>query len=76
MVSPSNDFSNLAPGLISFRTGGLDNWVAWPRDDAVEADEQLWQLHLRLAHWVFGFVGPVAGIMVVGLIFDSGNAAG
>jgi len=23
VVSPSNDFSNLAPGLISFRTGGL-----------------------------------------------------
>ncbi|MGH9555582.1 MAG: cytosine permease [Terriglobales bacterium] len=23
LVSPSNDFSNLAPRLISFRTGGL-----------------------------------------------------
>ena len=31
LVSPSNDFSNLAPRLISFRTGGVITCIPWRR---------------------------------------------
>ena len=64
VVSPSNDFSNLAPGLISFRTGGLITGflglVMMP-----------WKLMSSFGTYIFGWLigysgllGPVAGIMV------------
>ena len=37
VVGPSNDFSNLAPRFISFRTGGLDYWNSGTGDLSVEA---------------------------------------
>jgi nucleobase:cation symporter-1, NCS1 family len=64
VVSPSNDFSNLAPRLISFRTGGLITGflglVMMP-----------WKLMATFGSYIFGWLvgysgllGPVAGIMV------------
>lgn len=64
VVSPSNDFSNLAPRLISFRTGGLITGflglVMMP-----------WKLMASFGSYIFGWLvgysgllGPVAGIMV------------
>lgn len=37
VVSPSNDFSNLRPSLISFRTGRAHHRSGGYSDDAVEA---------------------------------------
>ena len=52
LVSPSNDFSNLSPRLISFRTGGLITCVVGVRYvSAVEAAGELQQLHFRMAAW-------------------------
>ena len=65
VVSPSNDFSNLYPRLISFRTGGLITgflglamcpWKLLATPDAY------------IFGWLVGYsglLGPVAGIMVV-----------
>jgi NCS1 family nucleobase:cation symporter-1 len=64
VVSPSNDFSNLYPSLISFRTGGLITgflglamcpWKLLATPDAY------------IFGWLVGYsglLGPVAGIMV------------
>ncbi len=64
VVSPSNDFSNLYPRLISFRTGGLITgflgiamcpWKLLASPDAY------------IFGWLIGYsglLGPVAGIMV------------
>lgn len=64
VVSPSNDFSNLYPRLISFRTGGLITgflglamcpWKLLATPDAY------------IVGWLVGYsglLGPVAGIMV------------
>jgi NCS1 family nucleobase:cation symporter-1 len=64
VVSPSNDFSNLFPRLISFRTGGLITgflglamcpWKLLASPDAY------------IFGWLIGYsglLGPVAGIMV------------
>ena len=64
VVSPSNDFSNLYPRLISFRTGGLITgflglamcpWKLLATPDAY------------IFGWLVGYsglLGPVAGIMV------------
>jgi NCS1 family nucleobase:cation symporter-1 len=65
VVSPSNDFSNLYPRLISFRTGGLITgflglamcpWKLLATPDAY------------IFGWLTGYsglLGPVAGIMIV-----------
>jgi NCS1 family nucleobase:cation symporter-1 len=65
VVSPSNDFSNLYPRLISFRTGGMITgflglamcpWKLLATPDAY------------IFGWLIGYsglLGPVAGIMVV-----------
>jgi NCS1 family nucleobase:cation symporter-1 len=64
VVSPSNDFSNLAPRYISFRTGGLITGflglVMMP-----------WKLISSFGSYIFGWLigysgllGPVAGIMI------------
>ncbi|HEY0794224.1 MAG TPA: NCS1 family nucleobase:cation symporter-1, partial [Acidisarcina sp.] len=64
VVSPSNDFSNLAPRLISFRTGGMIT-------GCLGLLMMPWKLMATFGSYVFGWLigysgllGPVAGIMV------------
>jgi NCS1 family nucleobase:cation symporter-1 len=64
VVSPSNDFSNLQPRLISFRTGGLITGV-------VGILMMPWKLLTDFNSYIFGWLvgysgllGPVAGIMI------------
>ena len=64
VVSPSNDFSNLAPRLISFRTGGLITGL-------LGLAMMPWKLMSTFGSYIFGWLigysgllGPVAGIMV------------
>ncbi len=64
VVSPSNDFSNLSPGLISFRTGGLITGF-------VGILMMPWKLLSTFSSYIFGwlvgcsaFLGPIAGIMI------------
>jgi NCS1 family nucleobase:cation symporter-1 len=63
VVSPSNDFSHLAPQLISFRTGGMITGflglaiMPW----------RLMASHTNYIQWLVGYsglLGPVAGIMI------------
>jgi len=65
LVSPSNDFSNLAPRIISFRTGGLITCVVGV------AIFQPWKLLANYSNYIFGwlvgysgFLGPIAGVMI------------
>jgi NCS1 family nucleobase:cation symporter-1 len=65
LVSPSNDFSNLSPRLISFRTGGLIACVVGV------AVFQPWKLLANYSNYIFnwlvgysGFLGPIAGVMI------------
>ena len=65
LVSPSNDFSNLSPRLISFRTGGLITCVVGV------AVFQPWKLLASYSSYIFGwlvgysgFLGPIAGVMI------------
>ena len=68
VVGPSNDFSNLAPRWITFRTGGLITGV-------LGLLLQPWRLmasHTNYIGWLVaysGFLGPVAGIMVADYFF-------
>ena len=64
VVSPSNDFSNLRPSLISFRTGGLITGV-------VGIVLMPWKLLGSFSAYIFGWLvgcsallGPIAGIMI------------
>jgi len=64
VVSPSNDISNLAPRLISFRTGGLITGF-------LGLAMMPWKLMSTFGNYIFGWLvgysgllGPVAGIMV------------
>ena len=64
VVSPSNDFSNLAPRLISFRTGGMITGF-------LGLAMMPWKLMETFGSYIFGWLvgysgllGPVAGIMV------------
>src|SRR5882724_2640977 len=64
VVSPSNDFSNLAPRLISFRTGGMITGF-------LGLAMMPWKLMSSFGNYIFGWLvgysallGPVAGIMV------------
>jgi len=64
VVSPSNDFSNLAPRLISYRTGGLITGF-------LGLAMMPWKLMSTFGTYIFGWLvgysgllGPVAGIMV------------
>ena len=64
VVSPSNDFSNLRPSLISFRTGGLITGV-------VGVLMMPWKLISDFSAYIFGWLvgcsallGPIAGIMI------------
>jgi NCS1 family nucleobase:cation symporter-1 len=65
VVSPSNDFSNLNPRLISFRTGGLITGV-------IGLLMMPWKLLTDFNSYIFGWLvgysgllGPIAGIMIV-----------
>jgi NCS1 family nucleobase:cation symporter-1 len=73
VVSPSNDFSNLAPRLISFRTGGLITGF-------LGLAMMPWKLMESFGSYIFGWLvgysgllGPVAGIMVVDYFFIRGT---
>jgi NCS1 family nucleobase:cation symporter-1 len=63
VVSPSNDFSHLAPKYISFRTGGLITGF-------IGIAMMPWRLmasHTDYMQWLVsysGLLGPVAGIMI------------
>jgi len=64
VVSPSNDFSNLNPRLISFRTGGMIT-------GAIGILMMPWKLLSDLSAYVFGWLvgysgllGPIAGVMI------------
>src|SRR5437016_5368584 len=64
VVSPSNDFSNLNPRLISFRTGGLITAVAGVM-------MMPWKLLSDFSSYIFGWLvgysgllGPIAGVII------------
>jgi NCS1 family nucleobase:cation symporter-1 len=64
VVSPANDFSNLAPRYIRFRTGGLITCV-------LGLAMQPWRLLANYGTYIFGwlvgysgFLGPIAGVMI------------
>ncbi len=64
VVSPSNDFSNLNPRLISFRTGGMITGV-------VGILMMPWRLLTDFSSYIFGWLvgysallGPIAGVMI------------
>ncbi|MGC1493182.1 MAG: NCS1 family nucleobase:cation symporter-1, partial [Candidatus Acidiferrum sp.] len=64
VVSPANDFSNLSPRNISFRTGGLITCF-------VGVLMQPWKLMANYGNYIFvwlvgysGFLGPIAGVLI------------
>jgi nucleobase:cation symporter-1, NCS1 family len=64
VVSPANDFSNLSPRRISFRTGGLITCL-------VGIAMQPWKLMGNYGSYIFGwlvgysgFLGPIAGVLI------------
>ena len=64
VVSPSNDFSNLRPQVISFRTGGLITGV-------IGVLMMPWKLLSDYGAYIFGWLvgysgllGPIAGTMI------------
>ncbi|HEY1493446.1 MAG TPA: NCS1 family nucleobase:cation symporter-1 [Candidatus Solibacter sp.] len=64
VVSPSNDFANLNPQRISFRTGGMITGV-------IGVLMMPWKLLSDLSAYVFGWLvgysgllGPIAGVMI------------
>ena len=64
VVSPSNDFSNLNPRRISFRTGGLITGV-------IGIAMMPWKLLSDPSAYIFGWLvgysgllGPIAGVMI------------
>jgi nucleobase:cation symporter-1, NCS1 family len=69
VVSPSNDFANLAPRLISFRTGGLITGV-------IGIMMMPWKLLANANSYIYGWLvgysallGPVAGVMIADYYF-------
>ena len=64
VVSPANDFSNLAPRRISFRAGGLITC-------ALGLAMMPWKVMASYGNYVFGwlvgysgFLGPIAGVLI------------
>ena len=64
VVSPSNDFSNLNPRRISFRTGGIITGI-------LGVAMMPWKLLSDFSSYIFGWLlgysgllGPIAGIMI------------
>jgi NCS1 family nucleobase:cation symporter-1 len=72
VVSPSNDFSNLYPRLISYRTGGMITGL-------LGLAMRPWKLMAtpdKYFEWLTGYaglMGPIAGIMVTDYIFIRGT---
>jgi NCS1 family nucleobase:cation symporter-1 len=73
VVSPSNDISNLAPQLISFRTGGMITGL-------LGLAMMPWKLMATFGSYIFGWLvgysgllGPVAGIMIADYFFIRGT---
>ncbi len=65
VVSPANDFANLAPRLVSFRTGGLLTGLLGV---AMMPWKLLSSAGDYIFTWLIGYsalLGPIAGIMVV-----------
>jgi len=69
VVSPSNDISNLAPRVISFRTGGMITGF-------LGLAMMPWKIMATYGNYIFGWLvgysgllGPVAGIMVTDYFF-------
>jgi NCS1 family nucleobase:cation symporter-1 len=74
VVSPSNDFSNLKPNLISFRTGGLITGV-------LGVMMMPWKLLSDFSAYIFGWLigysallGPIAGIMIFDYFLIRGSS--
>jgi NCS1 family nucleobase:cation symporter-1 len=68
VVGPSNDFANLAPRFISFRTGGLITGAA----GLLIMPWRLMSSSHNYIQWLVDYsavLGPVAGIMVADYIF-------
>ena len=64
VVSPANDFSNLSPRRISFRTGGFITCL-------MDIVMQPWKLMADYGSYIFGwlvgysgFLGPIAGVLI------------
>ena len=73
VVSPSNDFSNLNPRRISFRTGGMITGV-------VGIMLMPWKLMGDFSAYIFGWLvgysgllGPVAGVMIADYFLVRGS---
>lgn len=64
VVSPANDFANLAPRLISFKTGGLITGVL---GIAMMPWKLLASADTYIFNWLVGYsalLGPIAGVMI------------
>src|SRR6202042_1492353 len=64
VVSPSNDFSNLNPRLISFRTGGIITGILGV---AIMPWKLLGDFSAYIFGWLVGYsglLGPIAGVMI------------
>ncbi len=64
VVSPANDFSNLAPRLVSYRTGGI---VTALIGIAIMPWKLLSSSHVYIFDWLIGysgFLGPIAGVLI------------
>jgi NCS1 family nucleobase:cation symporter-1 len=64
VVSPANDFANLAPRLISFKTGGLITGVM---GILIMPWKLLSSAETYIFNWLIGYsalLGPIAGIMI------------
>jgi NCS1 family nucleobase:cation symporter-1 len=73
VVSPSNDFSNLNPKRISFRTGGMITGI-------VGIAMMPWKLMGDFSAYIFGWLvgysgllGPVAGVMIADYFLVRGS---
>jgi NCS1 family nucleobase:cation symporter-1 len=65
VVSPANDFANLAPRFVSFKTGGL---ITGLFGIAMMPWKLLANPHTYIFDWLVGYsalLGPIAGIMIV-----------
>ena len=65
VVSPANDFANLAPRLISFKTGGL---ITGLLGILIMPWKLLSSAQTYIFNWLVGYsalLGPIAGIMIV-----------
>src|SRR5450755_3559571 len=74
VVSPSNDFSNLNPRLISFRTGGFITGI-------VGVLMMPWKLLGDYSAYIFGWLvgysgllGPIAGVMIADYFIVRGRS--